>query len=67
MLYDGAVLLFSHDETASGTDLAKLYVDTLNQAEQAPEELHFVRISKYAVAIERGFINILYNFSVITD
>jgi len=46
MLYDGAVLLFSHDETASGTDLAKLYVDTLNQAEQAPEELHFVRISK---------------------
>ena len=63
MLYDGAMLLFSHDEVrsglctmqiterdmkvASGTDLAKLYVDTLNQAEAEPEELHFLRISKY--------------------
>merc|ERR1719158_1188685 len=46
MLYDGAVLLFSHDEVASGTDLAKLYIDTLNEAEAAPEEIHFVRISK---------------------
>merc|ERR1719350_2113933 len=46
MLYDGAMLLFSHDEVASGTDLAKLYVDTLNQAEAEPEELHFLRISK---------------------
>merc|ERR1719347_1595576 len=46
MLYDGALLLFSHDEVASGTDLAKLYVDTLNQAEADPEEIHFVRISK---------------------
>ena len=46
LLYDGAVLLFSHDEVASGTDLAKLYIDTLNEAEAAPEEIHFVRISK---------------------
>merc|ERR1719470_608953 len=46
MLFDGAVLLFSHDEVASGTDLAKLYVDTLNQAEADPEEIHFLRISK---------------------
>merc|ERR1719376_1340324 len=46
MLYDGAILLFSHDEVASGTDLAKLYVDTLNQAEADPEEIHFLRISK---------------------
>jgi len=46
MLFDGSVLLFSHKEVASGTDLAKLYVDTLNQAEAAPEEIHFQRISK---------------------
>ena len=46
MLYEGAVLLFSHGEIASGTDLAKLYVDTLNEAEAGPEEIHFVRISK---------------------
>merc|ERR1719166_499278 len=46
MLFEGAVLLFSHDEVASGTDLAKLYIDTLNEAEAAPEEVHFVRISK---------------------
>ena len=47
MLYDGSLLLFSHDEIASGTDLAKLYIDTLNEAEAGPQELHFVRISKY--------------------
>lgn len=46
MLFDGAVLLFTHKEIASGTDLAKLYVDALNQAEAPPEELHFQRISK---------------------
>eukprot|EP00092_Neocalanus_flemingeri_P007572 GFUD01008172.1.p1 GENE.GFUD01008172.1~~GFUD01008172.1.p1 ORF type:complete len:337 (-),score=90.00 GFUD01008172.1:184-1194(-) len=46
MLFDGAVLLFSHDEVGSGTDLAKLYVDTLNQSEAGPEEIHFLRISK---------------------
>ena len=46
MLYDGAVLLFSHDQVASGTDLAKLYIDTLNEAESLPEEIHFIRISK---------------------
>merc|ERR1719384_1582655 len=46
MLFDGAVLLFSHEEIASGTDLAKLYIDTLNEAEAPPQELHFVRISK---------------------
>ena len=51
MLFEGAVLLFSHDEVASGTDLAKLYIDTLNEAEAAPEEVHFVRISKYAVIV----------------
>ena len=51
MLFEGAVLLFSHDEVASGTDLAKLYIDTLNEAEAAPEEVHFVRISKYAVTV----------------
>ena len=51
MLFEGAVLLFSHDEVASGTDLAKLYIDTLNEAEAAPEEVHFVRISKYAVTL----------------
>lgn len=33
-------------KVASGTDLAKLYVDTLNQAEADPEEIHFLRISK---------------------
>ena len=49
MLYDGALLLFSHDEIASGTDLAKLYIDTLNEAEAGPEEIHFVRISKCVV------------------
>ena len=46
MLFDGAVLLFSHEEIASGTDLAKLYIDTLNEAEAPPEEIHFIRISK---------------------
>ena len=46
MLYDGAVLLFTHEEVASGTDLAKLYIDTLNEAEAAPEEIHFTRIAK---------------------
>ena len=47
LIVHAAVLLFSHDEVASGTDLAKLYIDTLNEAEAAPEEVHFVRISKY--------------------
>ena len=37
MLYDGSLLLFSHDEIASGTDLAKLYIDTLNEAEAGPQ------------------------------
>ena len=46
MLYDGAVLLFTHEEVASGTDLAKLYIDTLNEAEAVPEEIHFTRIAK---------------------
>ena len=46
MLFDGAVLLFSHEQGASGTDLAKLYIDTLNEAESSPEEIHFIRISK---------------------
>ena len=56
MLFEGAVLLFSHDEVASGTDLAKLYIDTLNEAEAAPEEVHFVRISKYAVLLVSMFL-----------
>ena len=47
MLFDGAVLLFSHQQVASGTDLAKLYIDTLNEAESSPEEIHFIRISKW--------------------
>jgi len=46
MLFEGAVLLFSHDEVASGTDLAKLYIDTLNDEGADPLEIHFVRISK---------------------
>ena len=50
MLYDGAVLLFSHDQVASGTDLAKLYIDTLNEAESSPEEIHFIRISKWEMS-----------------
>merc|ERR1719402_2020436 len=49
MLYDGAILLFSHDEVASGTDLAKLYVDTLNQAEADPEEIHFLNFQAIPV------------------
>jgi len=31
---------------ASGTDLAKLYIDTLNDEGADPLEIHFVRISK---------------------
>jgi len=46
MLFDGAVLLFSHQEIASGVDLAKLFVETLTQAEAGPEETRFQRISK---------------------
>ena len=62
MLFDGALLLFSHQETASGVnklsvklgvenvpcqvDLAKLYVETLTQAEAGPEEARFQRLSK---------------------
>ena len=63
MLFEGALLLFSHDEVryleynyfdiymhchqvASGTDLAKLYIDTLNDEGAQPQEIHFVRISK---------------------
>jgi len=46
MLFDGAILLFSHQETASGVDLAKLYVETLTQAEAGPEEARFQRLSK---------------------
>ena len=61
MLFEGAVLLFSHDEVASGTDLAKLYIDTLNEAEAAPEEVHFVRISKYAVIVIVVTMQCCYN------
>ena len=50
MLFDGAVLLFSHQQVASGTDLAKLYIDTLNEAESSPEEIHFIRISKWEIS-----------------
>lgn len=46
MLFDGAVLLFSHQEVASGVDLAKLYVETLGQAEAQPEEARFHRLSR---------------------
>lgn len=46
MLFDGALLLFSHQETASGVDLAKLYVETLTQAEAGPEEARFQRLAK---------------------
>lgn len=46
MLYDGAVLLFSHQEVASGVDLAKLFVESLTQAEAGPEETRFQRLSK---------------------
>ena len=64
MLFDGALLLFSHQENASGViqlesrlsqgvqnivfqvDLAKLYVETLTQAEAGPEEVRFQRLSK---------------------
>ena len=53
MLFDGAVLLFSHDQVASGTDLAKLYIDTLNEAESSPEEIHFIRISKWELSLSQ--------------
>ena len=33
-------------QVASGTDLAKLYIDTLNDEGAQPQEIHFVRISK---------------------
>lgn len=46
MLFDGAELLFSHQEVASGVDLAKLFVETLTQAEAGPEELRFQRLSQ---------------------
>jgi len=46
MLFDGAVLLFSHQEIASGVDLAKLFVETLTQGEAGPEETRFQRLSK---------------------
>ena len=40
------ILTLTMVKVASGTDLSKLYVDTLNQAEADPEEIHFLRISK---------------------
>lgn len=32
LLYDGSILLFEHQQHASGTDLAKLYVEVLQKA-----------------------------------
>jgi len=57
MLYDGAVLLFSKNEIASGIDLAKLYVDTLKEGEQEPEDIHFQRISKMYGLIPRDNVD----------
>jgi len=57
MLFDGATLLFSKDESASGTDLAKLYVDTLKEADQVPEDVHFQRMSKMYKLIPRDSVD----------
>lgn len=46
MLYDGAILLFSHNQVESGLDLAKLYVETLKEGEFKPEDSKFVKICR---------------------
>jgi len=46
MLYDGAILLFSHKQVESGLDLAKLYVETLKEGEFKPEDPKFQKISR---------------------
>jgi len=46
MLYDGATTFFSHHQTASAVDLAKLYVELLTAQGVTPTEQHFERISK---------------------
>lgn len=46
MLYDGATTFFTHQQTASAVDLAKLYVELLTTQGVPPVEQHFERISK---------------------
>lgn len=46
MLYDGANTFFTHQQTASAVDLAKLYVELLTTQGVPPLEQHFERISK---------------------
>eukprot|EP00088_Acartia_fossae_P053763 TRINITY_DN6135_c0_g1_i1.p1 TRINITY_DN6135_c0_g1~~TRINITY_DN6135_c0_g1_i1.p1 ORF type:complete len:348 (-),score=55.01 TRINITY_DN6135_c0_g1_i1:297-1319(-) len=46
MLYDGAILLFSHKQVESGLDLAKLYIDTLKEGEFKPEDSKFIKICR---------------------
>jgi len=46
MLYDGAILLFSHNQVESGLDLAKLYIDTLKEGDFKPEDSKFIKICR---------------------
>jgi len=51
MLYEGAVLLFSHKEVSSGIDLAKLYVDVLTSSEAGAQDNRFNNLSKLYMLI----------------
>jgi len=46
MLYDGAVLLFSHNQVESALDLSKLYVETLKEGDFKPEDSKFIKICR---------------------
>jgi len=46
LLYDGAVLLFEHEQVESGIDLAKLYIENLKEGEFEPKDVQFKKISR---------------------
>jgi len=57
LLYDGAVLLFSHDQVESGLDLSKLYVEILQEGEFLPEENKFSKLSRLYDCIPFGNVD----------
>ncbi|KAJ9600818.1 hypothetical protein L9F63_001030 [Diploptera punctata] len=46
LLYDGAILLLSHDQQTSGADLAILFVDVLNKSDASTSDEQFNKLSR---------------------
>lgn len=57
LLYEGATLLFANNQTESGLDLAKLYVENLREGSFPPEDEKFGRLCKLYQQIPREHVD----------